>query len=345
VPTEAFPIMIGNGKQNPLSVFNRNQAKCDTFSNGLVFSPSRLVKGVLSVANTESNQCNGGLLGGSTTPNSNTSIYSKKRNMRDITNSPCNIEGLESSEKQIAEENHLVTDNYPSVYVKRTRISNMIEKEAASLIPDAKSKEEQKSMQVELQRLREEVFELRKKNIDLENTLEKTNRQCESLQNALDSQRNAKESLLEDLMSRSRHRVHLELERNCALREWKRSKLECEQLMTRDQENNEKILKANEFNENITKVTKDLQSKISHEEKNINKLKERFFFSCAIALKLSNQLFLQKSNQSTDNFHMNIDLNALYEEAILQNIPFEEWHSWLNQKLSSMKSHEKIKAK
>jgi len=55
-------------------------------------------------------------------------------------------------------------------------------------------------------------------------------------------------------------------------------------------------------------------------ENTIYKLKQRYFFSCALALKLNAQL----SDQ-----HYNGDLTSLYEQAIREQVPFDEWHKWL----------------
>jgi hypothetical protein len=50
-----------------------------------------------------------------------------------------------------------------------------------------------------------------------------------------------------------------------------------------------------------------------------DQVSQRFFFSCAIALKL---------NANLSGFKCNVDVNELYSEAIAAGIPFEKWDTF-----------------
>lgn len=102
---------------------------------------------------------------------------------------------------------------------------------------------------------------------------------------------------------------------------------------------NEKEIKILDFNDRILELENKnkliLLNTIEQYEKEIqdmndqlSRIKTRYFFSLAISCKLDS--FKNKS----------VDLNFLYNQCKLENVPIENWHSWISQYVNENKREE-----
>lgn len=73
------------------------------------------------------------------------------------------------------------------------------------------------------------------------------------------------------------------------------------------------------FESTVTTLTKDSSKRINELSENFDHLKDRYFFALAA------------SHPALANLGASLDLNALYDRCIREQIPLEQWTDWLSQ--------------
>ncbi|PRP78716.1 Viral A-type inclusion protein repeat [Planoprotostelium fungivorum] len=207
-------------------------------------------------------------------------------------------------------------------------------KKLASELPDLGGAEDILKFQEELTQTKTELITLRElsesKTKEMELIREENARlleQNKTLSDQVSLQQTSKEAILTELAEKSRQHHVTALERDLIAKQLSdySNKLNGfeEKVKSSESIQNEQKREMQQLQHTLEEVKEDKdisKSLLERSENNVYKLKQKYFFSCALALKLNAQL---------SDRHYNGDLTSLYEQAIKEQVPYEEWHKWL----------------
>jgi len=258
------------------------------------------------------------------TPNVNTEQneknWMKSKRLKQFADHLKEMDGVESLVKQreeleeLKEKFKIMQEANNSLHDQLSRINEEKKQLAEEVSRQKQDVAEQRSAK---QTLLKELSDKTTENIDLQNQLQRSKQRTESLRSELSSASAEKHKLSEDLQASTTTNDEL--------------RMEAEQVKGSVEKKNEQLRQSMEINEQLQKTSEQTEFKHKREltelEQHMTLLKQEYFFSMALAVKLTMML-------DDQSFH-NRSIHSLWDRVSEKHMPVQEWKNFATESFSS----------